>query len=499
MISNKPSNPDRNLIQVHLGSHLIERKPQIKILGVIFQENASANLTITKLISQINSTTHILRRVTKRHIGLKEHEIKKAYDALIISRVLYSIPYLNITKTQLNSIKTALRKTERLALGVPNYTPLHLLEATGLTNTLEELVEIHKLSQCQRLTTSSQGRKILESIHYDTSHLPPIPRSNPPWNIVPRVAFDPIPKHMNPENHTNRRNHRSKKLKQQIKQLTEDGYILYYTDAHHDPQTDKARTAVHCPQLQLSQTRDYTQVPSATTAETQAIAEAFQHASTKAPLNYKLFAIVTDSQQAIRNLQNQTAHIYSINLIKDSVHSRLEASFRVIWAPGHGTIAGNVEANTLSRVNSTPGPAISWPIQYSPKMQRQIHHRNRTELLHQLRVNRQTLPTPLRSLSREDTTTIRRAQTHTLPSPHFNHYFQQQAGLPVCPHCGGFPNNEHVYWSCPETAPSPPDLPFPPPSSWNEWLTPPPDLQDNYHQALLQHIKKTRELLNLTD
>ena len=73
-------------------------------------QNASANATATKLVNQCNSITHILRRVTNRKIGLEQHEIKKGYEALLITR--YSLPYPNITKIGLNLIKTTTYKTE---------------------------------------------------------------------------------------------------------------------------------------------------------------------------------------------------------------------------------------------------------------------------------------------------------------------------------------------------------------------------------------------------
>ncbi|KAG0426634.1 hypothetical protein HPB47_026269 [Ixodes persulcatus] len=130
--------------------------------------------------------------------------------------------------------------------------------------------------------------------------------------------------------------------------------------------------------------------------------------------------------------QQNNGNPYPTTILKDMLDKHPNHHFRLIWTPGHA----DVEA----------------------------------------------------SFSRTDASIIRRAQTDTLPSPHFTHLFTQARGSPKCPHCGGYPNIPHTYWYC-SHAPSPPSFPNPP-SSWQERLTPPPDRVEQFFEALVAHVKR---------
>ncbi|KAG0412466.1 hypothetical protein HPB47_010386 [Ixodes persulcatus] len=180
VISNCKNNPERQLVTVHLDGTPIPQRPQIKLLGLTIQNNDARDITISTLSKQINQITHILGRVSRHHRGLKESDMRRAIEALIYSLVLYHIPYTPLTNRQLKHLQAQLRKPTRLALGVPQYVPLEHLQQMDPFNTLEERVDLHRLGQQQRLTTSLQGRYILNSLGYDTLHLPPIETTTPP-------------------------------------------------------------------------------------------------------------------------------------------------------------------------------------------------------------------------------------------------------------------------------------------------------------------------------
>ncbi|KAG0444353.1 hypothetical protein HPB47_013890 [Ixodes persulcatus] len=122
---------DRALIKVHVGGAPVPSKNQVKILGHIFQYNGKANHTVNKLVRQISPLVHIIRRTTGKHHGLKEQELLRLIDAVILSRMLYTIPYHSLTRTETRKLNTVLRKAYRLALAIPTYAPLHLIEATA--------------------------------------------------------------------------------------------------------------------------------------------------------------------------------------------------------------------------------------------------------------------------------------------------------------------------------------------------------------------------------
>ena len=110
----------------------------------------------------------MIRRIANRHRGMRETDLIRLCEALIDSRILYHLPYQNLTKTEQKSIHVLRRKALKLALGVPQYTSLQALEATGMANSLEELLNAQRLSQFQRLRNTTQGRAILHNLGYTT-------------------------------------------------------------------------------------------------------------------------------------------------------------------------------------------------------------------------------------------------------------------------------------------------------------------------------------------
>ncbi|KAH6942867.1 hypothetical protein HPB50_011379 [Hyalomma asiaticum] len=74
---------------------------------------------------------------------------------------------------------------------------------------------------------------------------------------------------------------------------------------------------------------------------------------------------------------------------------------------------------------------------------------DRRERLDETRNNRRVYPDPPHSMTRREAALVRRAQTHSLTTPHIEHYVQGKDGTPSCVACGGFPDNAHVLWNCP--------------------------------------------------
>ncbi|KAH9377440.1 hypothetical protein HPB48_010034 [Haemaphysalis longicornis] len=71
------------------------------------------------LMKQIEQILRMTNRVTNRRHGMKEGDILKIVNALIISRVAYSAPFLCLTATNIKTLNAALRKAIKMALGLP--------------------------------------------------------------------------------------------------------------------------------------------------------------------------------------------------------------------------------------------------------------------------------------------------------------------------------------------------------------------------------------------
>ncbi|KAH7947750.1 hypothetical protein HPB52_015605 [Rhipicephalus sanguineus] len=122
---------------------------------------------------------------------------------------------------------------------------------------------------------------------------------------------------------------------------------------------------------------------------------------------------------------------------------------------------------------------------------------DRRERLDEMRNNRRIYPDPPHSMTRREAALVRRAQTHSLMTPHIQHYIQGKDGSPACVACGGYPDNAHVLWDCPGgRAAMGESLKHIPtnlrPATLEEWLA---DSSPDIMKALLGHLK----LLGLSD
>ncbi|KAG0411438.1 hypothetical protein HPB47_011430 [Ixodes persulcatus] len=231
------------------------------------------------------------------------------------------------------------------------------------------------------------------------------------------------------------------------------------------------------PQTNTTLRQTYTEAPSADLLETQALCSAIHHAIANPHEGHTSITVLTDSQKAVRTFQYNQLPNYMSRELRATLNTTPTLRFYIYWIPGHALIPGNERAHSLSRVTFTPGPAIDLPTSYDPQLQRNEYHQQRSDTLRQLRESRLALVPPPPTLSRQQASTLRRAQTHTLSSPHYTHLFQGAQGTAKCPFCTGYPNNTHTYWQCLHAQPSirstlsklPPGLR---PTTWKEWLSP---------------------------
>ena len=121
--SRKTAQAYRDLIKLHVNGFPIPRRPHIKVLGFVFQQDGRSTVWTPMIIKQVEQVHQMIRRITRQRRGLQEHELRKVIEALVYSRVMYALFYQKLTATQLQRLETALRKCTRTALGVPSYAP----------------------------------------------------------------------------------------------------------------------------------------------------------------------------------------------------------------------------------------------------------------------------------------------------------------------------------------------------------------------------------------
>ncbi|KAH9359621.1 hypothetical protein HPB48_007277 [Haemaphysalis longicornis] len=159
----KPLEP--TTIQIKLQGSDIPVVPTFRILGLYIQQDGGGTLTIQRL------------NRTALQIICMDHVIKLV-KALVVSRVVYSTPYVQLKPRYMAKLDILLRKAYRQALGLSPHTNTIKREALGTHNWVRQL---------ERLKQASNGHTVLRQLAYriaDASH--PRPETVPP--DIPRSS-----------------------------------------------------------------------------------------------------------------------------------------------------------------------------------------------------------------------------------------------------------------------------------------------------------------------
>ncbi|KAL1434725.1 hypothetical protein MTO96_011426 [Rhipicephalus appendiculatus] len=72
----------------------------LRILGLFLQSNGKHTTLITQLSNTVHQTMRLTRRIANRHHGMREHDLRPLVQAFVLSRFVYSLPYLFLSQTE---------------------------------------------------------------------------------------------------------------------------------------------------------------------------------------------------------------------------------------------------------------------------------------------------------------------------------------------------------------------------------------------------------------
>ncbi|KAH7969378.1 hypothetical protein HPB52_017497 [Rhipicephalus sanguineus] len=285
-----------SLAEPEVGIHLyingaeIPAVDSIRVLGLRIQANRKNHEMLARLEASSNQTCRLIRRIANRHAGMKEANLLRLVQTFIISRIVYVAPYLKLNQAERNKLDTIIRKSVKVALGLPPNTSTDRFMKLGVSNTLDELIEATVTAQHQRLLGSKTGRAILERLGYEPKR-EQVRSKDIPGQIRDRINIPPLPRNMNPAFHEGRRKARAEAL--QAKYTGRQDVL--YTDAA-EYENKAAHTAVAV--------RDNGALMACCTVSGVETVEAEEVAIALAISQKGVRVVISDSKNAVRNYES---------------------------------------------------------------------------------------------------------------------------------------------------------------------------------------------------
>ncbi|KAG0420851.1 hypothetical protein HPB47_003235 [Ixodes persulcatus] len=319
----------------------------IKILGVPFNKNRRASTWITQVKKHWKDGLDLLRAITSKAWGAQEDLLRHLVRTLLVSKVVYGLNVLRLTRKQEATLVTVNRAAMRIVTGLPRFTRVEKLECVAQMNTIREIAGEMRISQAQRLSRTPQGRIILtKSGRARLIEGPLMPTPPPPWETEAVVVAKPIPKNQG-------HNAPGRRVTQASIHLAEvgglEGHVeVFYTDAARS-ETGRTAIAWHTPTRNDTQQQFRETTRSVCSAELRALLMAVR-AATQKRTDVTETRIYTDSQEALRELRRTDTCNPTIAEIRAMVRqAKAHQAISVTWLPGHEGIPGNVRANRAVR------------------------------------------------------------------------------------------------------------------------------------------------------
>ncbi|XP_077560639.1 uncharacterized protein LOC144175440 [Haemaphysalis longicornis] len=424
----------------------ITQVPTIRVLGLHIQDSHHNNVTVQKLHAKLTMATRLLRKVATRYQGMREDSLLRLTQSFALSHIAYVASFHNWKAAEKLKIDAMIRRTYKTALGLYAHTNTDRMLALGVHNTTDEIAEAQSTAQYHRLSQTRTGRAILQRIGLNTPTTAPKKATPLPRTLAQRLRIPPLPKHMHPQAHQERRSARATSL---TKWHVKDPHAYYVDIAQYPQQPDTYVAAVLASDTGILQTSGSIQCKTPTQAEELAIALALTLPKCRTVLSDSKTAILNF---ATNNVNNTTARICS------TISSGPNITIK--WFPAHAgqldtgpnrNEEADMEAHALTSRGSPPRSSIH-PAPRSNDDEYSITSYG--DILQWYRTNRCLFPPPHRDLTRKEATTLRQIQAQAIWTPVLaRHICPAVYTTDICQQCQqARATQRHLLWNC-----TPPD------------------------------------------
>ncbi|KAH6948670.1 hypothetical protein HPB50_025843 [Hyalomma asiaticum] len=129
----------------------------MRIIGLYVQSSSHNTVAIERLTLGVTQTTRHIARVSACKQGIKVKELLQLIHALVVPRLMYTVPYLRLLSAEKERIEPLIGKVYKTALDITHSTSTSHLLSLGLRNTLDELIEAYRAAHVQRLWGRKRG------------------------------------------------------------------------------------------------------------------------------------------------------------------------------------------------------------------------------------------------------------------------------------------------------------------------------------------------------
>lgn len=417
----------------------------LRVLGLHIQDLNHNGGTIQKLQAKLALATRLLRKVATRYQGMKEDSLLRLTQSFAISHIAYVASFHNWKAAERIKIDAMIRKVYKTALGLYPHTNTERMLSLGVHNTLEEIAEAQWTAQYHRLSQTKTGRAILQRIGLNVPATTPEEAAQLPREVMRRLKIPPLPKHMHPQIHQERRTARAEAL---TKCHAKDPRAYYVDVAKYPHRPNTYAAAVISADKGVLTASSSIRCKTPTQAEEFAIALALTIPDCR--------TVLSDSKPAIVNYATNNVNRTTTKIC--STLTRSDDTVTVKWFPAHAgkleagpnrNEGADTEAHALTSRGPPPTPSSG---QRRPAEDEKEEYSITTygEVLQWYRTNRCRFPPPHKDLQRKEAATLRQLQVQAIWTPVWaKHVCPEAYPTDVCQHCKkARATQRHLLWDC---------------------------------------------------